>query len=174
MGGCPQPQQGTDPLDPQGWGNRGTEGGRALCPLVPCSGMGPAQLGVPRAGGISVGPGLGAEGALGGGPQLCVGKVGGLCVTRAVRPQLGVSPREPVLEAGTWGERWLWGRVQPSHGQEAALAASRAGIHWSGWDEGPRQWDGEAMAVLALRELHHGGFTIDSCCTGTAPVGTAR
>lgn len=41
-------------------------------------------------------------------------------------------------------------------------------------DESPGQWDGEAVAVLALRELHHGGFTIDSCCTGTAPVGTAR
>lgn len=60
------------------------------------------------------GQGLGAEGALGRAPQLWrvhgVGKVGCLCVTKAVRPQLGVSPREPVLEAGMWGSTARWDR----------------------------------------------------------------
>lgn len=110
-GAGPQPQQGTDPLDPQQWGNRGTEGGRAGDSLVSPGALrwdgASSARGLQGWWGSVWGQGLSAEGALGRAPQLWrvhgVGRLGCLCVTKAVRRQLGVSPREPVLEAGMWG-----------------------------------------------------------------------
>lgn len=164
-GAGPQPQQGTDPLDPQQppfpssgetEAQKQAELGTAPCPLVPCDGTGPAQLGVPRAGGDQCGargsvlrvPWAGSHWLPSFGGSMAWGRRG-LCVTKAARRQLGVSPREPVLEAGVRGpgtagglrvpwpggmgrwERWLWDCVQASHGQEPALGR----IHMSGWDE---------------------------------------
>ena len=150
--------------------------------------------------GLSAGgsPGQESHQLPGGRWSLAWGGTGCPCVTKAARGRLGVAPQEPVLAAGTAagmrgsGQSWQLAGAAARWDRQAGVLAP--GLHpgipcagtgsgrRTGWDvcgmaggglARPRERDGEAAAVPALRDPCRGGFTIGSCRTGTAPAGRA-